>query len=65
MLFIITCVLASLNAVVAVISFILFIRARVKEDEQKEKRYKSIHYTTLAFFTILLIIALTIYQQPD
>ena len=62
--FTITCILAAVSAVVSLISFVLFIRARIKEDEQKENFYKNIHYTALTIFAILLIAALNIYKEP-
>ena len=64
-LFFTTCILAIICAVVSVISFILFIRARMREDEQKENFYKNIHYTALTIFLILLIAALNIYKETD
>jgi hypothetical protein len=45
--------LAIISGVIAVAAFVLYGRARMKEQEQKEKLFLRIHYTSL--FILLLI----------
>ena len=45
--------LAVLDAVVAITTFVLYGRARMQEQEEKEKRFLKIHYITL--FMLLLL----------
>jgi hypothetical protein len=39
--------------VIGIISFVLYARARMKEDEPREKYYLRIHYTALFIVLIL------------
>lgn len=42
-----------LTGIVSVVSFVLYVLARMHEEEQKEKRYQSIHYLSLFIFVVL------------
>ena len=64
MIFTITCILAILSAVVGVVGFILYIRARMRADEAKEKLYLNLHYIALTLLLLFVIIALNIYEEP-
>jgi hypothetical protein len=44
-------------AVVTIISFFLYVRARLAFDS-REERYRSIHFVTLALFTLLGVLLL-------
>jgi hypothetical protein len=44
--------------VVGIITFVLYGRARMKEDEKREKYYLRIHYTALFLVLILGIVFL-------
>ncbi|MEO6314176.1 MAG: hypothetical protein ABIU63_06665 [Chitinophagaceae bacterium] len=46
-------IVAAITLVVAIITFILYGRARMKEQEQKEKSFLRIHYAAL--FVLLLL----------
>jgi hypothetical protein len=46
-----------LSAVVTIISFFLYVRARLAFD-RREERYRSIHFITLAIFTLLGVLLL-------
>jgi hypothetical protein len=46
-------VFAILSAVVAAVTFVLYARARMKEQEQKEKLFLSIHYTSLGILFLI------------
>ena len=48
--------LATINIVIAVTTFVLYGRARMKEQEQKEKYYLRIHYTSLFILLALGIL---------
>jgi hypothetical protein len=45
--------LASADIIFAVVTFVLYGRARMKEQEQKEKFYLALHYASL--FVLLLV----------
>ena len=45
--------LAIVCGVTAVVTFVLYGRARMREEEQREKRFLRIHYTAL--FLLLLV----------
>jgi type II secretory pathway pseudopilin PulG len=49
-------ILAILTAVTAVISFVLYGRARMQEKERQEKQYLSFHYTSLFILLLLGIV---------
>jgi hypothetical protein len=49
-------VFAILSAVVAAVTFVLYARARMKEQEQKEKLFLSIHYTSLGILFLIGIV---------
>ncbi len=54
--------LCVLTGLVSVITFILYVRARMKEEEQKEKKFQSIHYFSLfafVFFGVIILIMLS------
>ncbi|HEV3411401.1 MAG TPA: hypothetical protein VG101_02940 [Puia sp.] len=46
-----------LSAVVTIVSFFLYVRARLAFD-RREERYRSIHFITLAIFTLLGVLLL-------
>ncbi len=48
--------LALLDAAVAIITFVLYGRARMQEQEQKEKQYLQIHYASLFMLLLLGIV---------
>ena len=52
--------------ITAVVSFILYVFARMKEKEQKESRYRSIHFLSLSIFVLLGVLALILlsHQEP-
>ena len=41
------------SGILAVISFVIYVRARMKEQEERERLFLRIHYTAL--FTVLLL----------
>ncbi|HEY4147911.1 MAG TPA: hypothetical protein VGM41_03230 [Chitinophagaceae bacterium] len=47
--------------ITAIVTFVLFGRARMKEEEQREKRFLRIHYTAL-FLLMLAGIILIFYM---
>ncbi len=53
--------LAILDAAVAITTFVLYGRARMQEQEQKEKQYLQIHYASL-FILLLLGIVFMFYM---
>ena len=53
-------VLLGTCACVTVVTFVLYVRARSKEDTKNENRYKTIHYISMVIFTLLGIWALLI-----
>jgi hypothetical protein len=46
-----------ISAIVTIVSFFLYVRARMAFD-RKEERYRSIHFATLALFTLLGVLLL-------
>ena len=51
-----------LTGLVSAITFILYVRARMKEEEQKEKKFQTIHYLSLfafVFFGVIILIMLS------
>ena len=48
--------LAILNVVVAAITFVLYGRARMNEQQQKEKLFLTIHYTSLGILFLTGIV---------
>ena len=48
--------LALLDAAVAITTFVLYGRARMQEQDEKEKRYLQIHYASLFILLLLGII---------
>jgi len=51
-----------LTGLISVITFILYVRARMKEEEQKEKKFQTIHYLSLfafVFFGVIILIMLS------
>jgi hypothetical protein len=49
-------VLATINIIVAITTFVLYGRARMKEQEQREKYFLRIHYTALFILLVLGIV---------
>jgi len=58
-------VLCSIIGLISVITFVLFARARMKEEEQKEKRFQSIHFVSLLVFVLLGAIILVMLSNMD
>jgi len=51
--------LCVLTGLISVLTFILFVRARMKEEEQKEKKFQTIHFLSLfafVFFGVIILI---------
>ncbi|HTE09777.1 MAG TPA: hypothetical protein VK645_02390 [Chitinophagaceae bacterium] len=48
--------LAIINGIVAITSFVLYGRARMREEEQKEKQFLKLHYTCLFILLLLGIV---------
>ncbi|RTL57150.1 MAG: hypothetical protein EKK37_13950 [Sphingobacteriales bacterium] len=65
MIFIITCILAVISAIVGVLGFVLYIRARMMADEKKEKFYLKLHYTALTLLLLFVIAALNLYEDSN
>ncbi|MBS1917741.1 MAG: hypothetical protein JST87_15830 [Bacteroidetes bacterium] len=57
MLFYFTIALCIATAIVSLVSFILYVQARMKELES-EKKYQSIHFISLFIFVVLGVLAL-------
>ena len=51
------------SGAVTVISFILYVMARAREEEKREHFYRSIHYISLALFTIFGVLELIVVSQ--
>ena len=49
-------VFALLDAVTAIVTFVLYGRARMQEEEQKEKLYLRVHYASLFILLLLGIV---------
>jgi multisubunit Na+/H+ antiporter MnhB subunit len=47
-----------LIGLISVITFVLYVLARGKENEESEKRYQSIHFISLFIFVVLGVIIL-------
>jgi formate hydrogenlyase subunit 3/multisubunit Na+/H+ antiporter MnhD subunit len=50
--------LTILTGIISAITFILYVMARMKEQDQKEKSYRLIHFLSLFLFVILGVILL-------
>jgi hypothetical protein len=48
--------LAILNGAIAVATFVLYTRARMKENEPKEKLFLNLHYTCLFILFLLGVV---------
>lgn len=46
------------NALVTIVTFILYVRARVAGDDRLESRYQAIHFITLALFILFGVLIL-------
>jgi hypothetical protein len=55
--------LAFIAAIVGITGFILYIRARMRADEAKEKFFLQLHYTALTLLLLFLIVALNLYED--
>jgi len=58
-------VLCSVVGLISVASFVLFARARMKEEEQKEKRFQSIHFISLLVFVFIGVIILVMLSNMN
>jgi len=57
--------LLMVNGSIAVVSFILYVKARAREEEKREQFYKIVHYVSLCIFTILGVLELIVVSQSD
>jgi hypothetical protein len=57
--------LAILAGLTTIVSFILYVQARMHEQEAKEKLYQSIHFKTLFLFVVLGVIILVIISKMN
>jgi hypothetical protein len=66
LIFTITIALAVLSALISLITFVLYIRARMHEQEKNEQRYRSFHFASLFIFVILgVLILIQLAQRID
>ena len=57
--------LAMVTAAVSVVSFLLYARARMQENEKLELRCRSIHYFSLLLFVTLGVILLVMLSNMN
>jgi hypothetical protein len=50
---------------IAVVSFVLYVNARAREEAKREQFYKTVHYVSLGVFTILGVLELIVVSQTD
>jgi hypothetical protein len=50
---------------VSLVTFVLYVRARIKLEENKEKKYQSIHFISLFAFVVLGVIILIMLSNMD
>ncbi|GEM_PF-4989499 len=43
---------------ISAVSFVFYVRARMKEEEMKEKKFQSIHYISLFIFVVVGVVIL-------
>ncbi|MBS1665983.1 MAG: hypothetical protein JST58_01260 [Bacteroidetes bacterium] len=55
--------LAVLTGLTSILTFVLYVRARMKEQEEKEKLYGSIHFKTLFAFVVLGVVILVMLSK--
>lgn len=58
LIFDLTVILLVMNAVTTVITFVLYVLARMREQTRKEQLYRSIHFVTLALFVLMGVLLL-------
>jgi cytochrome bd-type quinol oxidase subunit 2 len=46
------------NAVVTIVAFFLYVKARLAYQDKKEKKYQSLHFITLLFFVLFGVLIL-------
>jgi cytochrome bd-type quinol oxidase subunit 2 len=46
------------NAIVTIVAFFLYVKARLAYLEKKEKKYRSIHFITLSLFVLFGVLIL-------
>ncbi|MDP4148528.1 MAG: hypothetical protein Q8927_01655 [Bacteroidota bacterium] len=62
MFFFINVALCILSGLVSLVSFVLYVQARMHEQERKEARYRSVHFASLTFFVafgVMILIQLS------
>ena len=53
------CIIACIvNAIVTMVTFFLYVRARLASRERLEDRYRTIHFITLALFVLFGVLVL-------
>ena len=60
MLFIFYIVACIGNAVVTIVAFILYVKARLAYQDKKEKKYQSLHFITLSLFVLFGVLILIV-----
>jgi hypothetical protein len=58
LIFTITIATAILSALISLVTFILYVRARMHEQEKKEERYRLFHFLSLFIFVVLGVLIL-------
>lgn len=46
------------NAIVTIVAFFLYVKARMAELDKKEKKYQSLHFITLSLFVLFGVLIL-------
>jgi hypothetical protein len=54
-----------LTGIISVVTFVLYVLARMHEQEQRESRYRSIHFLSLFIFVFLGVIILIMLSNMD
>jgi threonine/homoserine/homoserine lactone efflux protein len=52
-------------AIITITSFILYVLARMREQDQKEKRYRTIHFLSLGLFVLLGVFLLILLSNEE
>ena len=60
MLFIFYIVACIGNAIVTIIAFFLYVKVRLSNKDEQEKKYQSLHFITLALFVLFGVLILIV-----